>query len=610
MSLSHFKLRKLFFQFWKEKNHQEVPPISLIPKDDPTTLFTGSGMQQLIPYLMGEPHPLGKRLFNIQPCFRSQDIEEIGDNRHTTFFEMIGNWSLGDYFKEDQLKWCFEFFTKVLGFPKEKLFVSVFKGTKEVPFDEQSLMIWKKLGVPEERIFYYGPEKNWWSRAGTPDEMPPGEIGGPDSEVFYDFGEEYQLHEKSPYKNEKCHPNCNCGRFLEIGNSVFIQYKKEENGKLTLLPQKNVDFGGGLERILAALANQPDIFKTELYQPIIQKIEQLTGKSYQEKENQSLFRIVADHLKAASFLIEDGILPGNKEQNYLLRRLLRRAGVKFYKLVGIDGLTLLSEIPLAIGKIYKEIYFHPDSFRNISLVIKEEMDKFKKILKEGIKTIEKKKKDIDGKVLFDLYQSYGLPFEIASELLEERGIKVDRKQFDRELEKHRQLSQKASLGVFKGGLADESQQTIKYHTATHLLHQALRDVFGSEVRQEGSNITKERLRFDFRLSRKPTNEEIKKVEEIVNKKIKEKLAVYFKIMPKSKAEKIGALSFFKEKYGDQVKVYFIGGSPSSYQSAYSKEFCGGPHVKNTAEIGSFKIVKVEKIGMNVVRIYGKTPISK
>lgn len=596
MLANHFKLRELWSNFWQKNHHQEVPPISLVPKDDPTTLFTGSGMQQLIPYLMGEVHPLGKRLFNIQPCFRSQDIEEIGDNRHTTFFEMMGNWSLGDYFKEEQLELCFKFFTKVIGLPKDRLFVSVFEGTKEVPKDEESAGIWKKLGVSEGRIFYYGTDKNWWSRSGPPEMMPAGEIGGPDSEVFYDFGEEWQFHQKSPFKNQKCHPNCNCGRFLEVGNSVFIQYKKEKDGRLSLLAQKNVDFGGGLERILSVLVNQPDVFKTELYFPIIKKIEELTGNFYHRSKNQASFRVIADHLKAAAFIIKDGVLPGNKQQPYILRRLLRRAAVKIYQLIGIEGLDFLAKISLVVVEIYKKIYFNLEDKKIIEKVIEEEMDKFKRVLREGLKLLEKKEK-IDSRLVFDLYQSYGFPFEITSELLLEKGIKIKKEEFEKELEKHKLLSRKASVGLFKGGLADQSQQTIKYHTATHLLHQALRDVFGKEVRQEGSNITAQRLRFDFRLSKKPTEGEIKRLEELVNQKIKEGLPVYFKIMPKNQAEKIGALSFFKEKYPEQVKVYFIGD--------YSKEFCGGPHVKNTKEIGSFKIVKVEKIGANIMRIYAQ-----
>lgn len=595
--LSADKLRDLFSDFWRKKNHKKLPPISLVPKDDPTTLFTGSGMQQLVPYLMGEPHPLGKRLYNVQPCFRGQDIEAVGDNRHTTFFEMMGNWSLGDYFKEEQLEWCWNFFTQVVNLPKEKLFVSVFKGTKEVPRDEQSALIWKKLGVPAERIFYYGPEKNWWSRAGTPEQMPVGEIGGPDSEVFFDFGEELKLHEKSPFKNQRCHPNCDCGRFLEIGNSVFIQYKKNEKGVLEPLPQKNVDFGGGLERIMAAVNNNPDVFGTSLFREIIKKIEEISGKSYRDINYQAEMRVVADHLKAAVFLAAEGIIPSNKQRGYILRRLLRRAAIKINKLCGLEGLDYLPVVSFSVIKTYDRVYLNQAKDKKIiEKIIREEMTRFKQTLKKGLTKIKKIKK-VNGKIAFDLYQSYGFPFEITQELFQERGQVIDKREFEKEFKKHQQLSRTASIGMFKGGLADKNSQTIKYHTATHLLHQALRDVFGKEVRQEGSNITKDRLRFDFYLSRKPKPEEIKRVEAIVNQKIKEKLPVYFKMMAKVEAEKIGALSFFKEKYGDQVKVYFIGN--------YSKEFCGGPHVKNTSEIGSFEIFKVKKIGSNLIRIYAK-----
>jgi alanyl-tRNA synthetase len=596
MSLTHFKLRESFADFWQKKNHKEIPPISLVPKDDPTTLFTGSGMQPLIPYLMGESHPLGRRLYNIQPCFRSQDIEFVGDNRHTTFFEMMGNWSLGDYFKEEQLKWCLDFFTEVFDLPKEKLFITVFEGTKEVPRDEESVAVWKKLSVPEERIFYYGPEKNWWSRSGTPEQMPAGEIGGPDSEIFYDFGENLKLHEKSAFKNQKCHPNCDCGRFLEIGNSVFIQYKKEADRTLKQLPQKNVDFGGGLERILAALNNDPDVFKIDVFSEIIKEIEEQTGKKYYSKENQSPMRVIADHMKGVTFLIVNGVKPSNKEQGYILRRLLRRSAVKMYQLGG--GLTPSFEDIIDRGILYiydgvQGIDRHKQR-ETIFAAVNEEMSRFAESLDKGLKII-KKQDTINGKIAFDLYQSYGFPFEITQELFKEKGQLIEKSEFEKEFKKHQELSRIASVGMFKGGLADQNTQTIKYHTATHLLHQVLRDVFGNEVRQEGSNITSERLRFDFRLAKKPTDEEIKKVEEIVNQRIKEKLPVYFKMMPKNEAEKIGAASFFKEKYGDKVKVYFIGN--------YSKEFCGGPHVKNTSEIDFFKIIKVKKIGANLMRIY-------
>ncbi len=592
--MTYKDLRKQFAQFWKNNQHQEVPPIPLVPQNDPTTLFTGSGMQQLVPYLLGEVHPLGNRLYNIQPCFRSQDIEEVGDNRHTTFFEMMGNWSLGDYFKKEQLTWFWHFLTKVLNFPKEKLYVTIFSGDKKnnLSKDEESYQIWLELGLPKNHIFQYGPEKNWWSRAGIPDNMPEGEPGGPDSEVFFEF-----THISHNYKfGEKCHPNCDCGRFMEIGNSVFMQFKKTNSG-FTELPKKNVDFGGGLERILAALSNNPDVFLTDIYLPIIKILEKITEKSYQDKKNQSKIRVITDHLKAAVFLIKAGVYPSNKERGYFLRRLLRRVAVKMLQLknqtINADDFKPAIE---SILEIYENIYFQNNDLSFIHSIIEEEINRFNKTLDKGIKILEKIEKPT-GKQVFDLYQSYGFPKELTEELLKEKGLSFDKKQFDEEFEKHRQLSRTASAGMFKGGLADHSEQTIKYHTATHLLHQALYDVLGEGIRQEGSHITGERLRFDFFSPVKPTQEIIQQVENIINEKIKQSLPVEFKILPKEEAYKIGAKSFFREKYPDKVKVYFIGN--------YSKEFCGGPHVKNTSEIGQIKIFKFEKIGSNLYRIYAK-----
>lgn len=594
MSMTHVKLRKLFSIFWKQQNHKEVPPIPLVPQNDPTTLFTGSGMQQLVPFLLGETHPLGNRIFNIQPCFRSQDIEEVGDNRHTTFFEMMGNWSLGDYFKKEQLAWFWQFLTKELGFQKEKLYVTVFEGDKKnnLPADEESIEIWKSLEVPEDHIFKYGPEKNWWSRAGVPDKMPPGEPGGPDSEVFYEFTN----IEHNPKFGKECHPNCDCGRFMEIGNSVFMQYKKTEKG-FEELPKKNVDFGGGLERILAALNNNPDVFTTDIYTPIIESVSSVSQKKYLDDADKQKMRIIADHLKAATLLIKTGVFPTNKERGYFLRRLLRRISVKMLKLKGntVNASDLAPALE-SITEIYKDVYFEKGDFEKIQPVIEEEINRFNKTLNNGLKILEKIDKP-SGKQIFDLYQSYGFPKELSEELLRERGLKFDKKQFDEEFEKHRNLSRTSSAGMFKGGLADHSNQTIKYHTATHLLHQALFDVLGDSIRQEGSHITGERLRFDFYSPVKPTYEKIKQAELIIDKKIKEALSVDFKIIPREEAYKIGARSFFREKYPDMVKVYFVGD--------YSKEFCGGPHVKNTSEIGQIKIFKFEKIGSNLYRVYAK-----
>jgi len=588
--MTHVQLRNLFIEFWEKRDHKEFPPISLVPQNDPTTLFTGSGMQPLVPYLLGEPHPQGSKLYNIQPCFRSQDIEEVGDNRHTTFFEMMGNWSLGDYFKKEQLSWFWEFLTEEIKLPKEKLYVTVFAGDKKnnLPPDIESIKIYKKLGILENKIFKYGPEKNWWSRAGAPDNMPAGEPGGPDSEVFYEFS---QIKHDSKF-GEKCHPNCECGRFMEIGNSVFMQYKKESDGTFLELPKKNVDFGGGLERILAALNDDPDMFKIDVFLPIISTIEKESGIKY--SDNKKAMQIIADHLKASVFMALENIEPNNKDREYVLRRLIRRSVVKMLE-IKINSTKSWPKIYQSIINIYQ--------LKNdikIETIIGKEIDSFIKTVDKGTKMLQTAQ-EINGELLFNLKQSYGFPIEIAIELLDKWKIPFKKdvvlKEYKEKLTNHINLSKKSSTGMFKGGLADQSEQTIRYHTATHLLHQALFDTLGDSVRQEGSNITGERLRFDFYSITKPTEEQIKQVEEIINKKIQEKLPVQSKIVPKEEAIKLKAKSFFREKYPEMVKIYSIGN--------YSKEFCGGPHVKNTSEIGEIEIFKHEKIGSNLYRIYAR-----
>ncbi len=591
MSLTHVKLRELFSNFWKQRDHKESPPISLVPQNDPTTLFTGSGMQPLVPYLLGEPHPQGSKLYNIQPCFRSQDIEEVGDNRHTTFFEMMGNWSLGEYFKKEQLTWFWEFLTEVIKLPKDKLYVTVFSGHKNLPEDKESFEIWKNLGVPENHIYKYGPEINWWSRAGAPDNMPAGEPGGPDSEVFYEFT---QIKHDLKF-GEKCHPNCDCGRFMEIGNSVFMQYKKESDGTFSELPKKSVDFGGGLERILAALNNNPDIFQIDVLWPIIKKIEEISGIKY-SLINKPM-RIMADHIRAAFFIINAGVKPSNVEQGYVLRRLIRRSVDQAVKLKYTNYLRPLLETVLNIySESHTEIVNNQDLIYSI---FEDEESKYSQTIKRARKILIKISakafivNKISGEEAFELYTSHGL----SPQQLREQGYDFNQKEFNIAFERHKELSRSASAGKFKGGLADQSEQTIKYHTATHLLHQALFDVLGHSVRQEGSNITGVRLRFDFYSITKPTEGQIKQVEKIINEKIQEKLPVEFKIVPKKEAVKSGAKSFFREKYPEMVKVYFVGN--------YSKEFCGGPHVKNTSEIGKIEIFKHEKIGSNLYRIYAR-----
>jgi len=555
-------VRRKYIEFFKSRGHAEIPSAPLVPENDPTTLFTSSGMQPLIPYLLGQKHPLGKRLVDSQKSFRAQDIDEVGDNRHTTFFEMLGNWSLGGYFKKEQLPWIWEFLTKELQLDPKKLYVSVFAGNESVPKDTESFEIWKKLGVPEDHIYFYGVNKNWWSRSGEPDKMPPGEPGGPDSEVFYDFN--------TPV-HEGCHPNCDCGRFMEIANSVFMQYQKMVDGSLKELAQKNVDFGGGLERMVAASNNEPDIFKTDLLWPIIEQIMTLSKKEYEGNERS--MRIIADHVRGATMMMEAGVVPSNKAQGYILRRLLRRSMMYAKRLdFSLSALDLQKEV--------KEL-------------LQEEDVRFGKTLERGMEMIGKTS-------AFDLFQTYGFPVEIIEELYQQKGISFDKKEFDENFKKHQELSRTAAAGMFKGGLADQSEQTTRLHTAHHLLLAALQKIVDPNIKQRGSNITAERLRMDFNFSRKLTPEELKKVEELVNKTIKEDLKVERVEMDLEEAEKVGAQMEFGHKYPDRVSVYFVG----DRKNYFSAEFCGGPHVTRTGEIGNFKILKEESAGSGLRRIYG------
>ena len=535
---------------------------------------------------------MGKRIADSQPSFRAGDIEEVGDNRHTTMFEMLGNWSLGDYFKKEQLAWVWEFLTKALELPKEKLHVTIFAGDQGVPKDEEARSIWQSIGVAESHIHEY--RDNWWSRAGGPEEMPEGEIGGPDSEVFYDFGTERQIHENSPWAQEKCHVNCDCGRYLEIGNSVFMQFVKQGD-KLVPLPSQNVDFGGGFERIVAATQDKPDVFATDIYTSIIRIIEVTTGKKY-EKEYQAPMRVVADHLRAASFMIAQGIEPSNKLQGYILRRLLRRAAVRT-RALGTSAQTIFAQSVPSVVQFYADAGFiEASQVAHVLQVIAGELIKFEKALEKGIREIEKTD-HVDEQKAFDLYQSLGFPWEITNELCREKGIILDQDQFEAIFAKHKEGSKTASAGMFRGGLADQSEITTKYHTATHLLHQALHDVLGEGIAQAGSNITSERLRFDYTYGGKPNPEQLKKIEEIVNQKIAENLPVVKTIEDKAIAVKSGARANFTEKYPDKVSVYSIG--------IYSKELCGGPHVEHTGLIGKMKIMKDEALGSGKRRIYGK-----
>ncbi len=621
------EVRATYLEFFKSKGHAIVPSAPLVPENDPTTLFTGSGMQPMLPYLLGEKHPSGKRIVDSQKCFRSQDIEEVGDNRHTTFFEMLGNWSLGDYWKEEQLSWIYEFLTKELGIQKERLWVTCFEGDANLglPKDDESAEIWEKLGIPKERIRFYGVEKNWWSRSGTPEKMPIGEPGGPDSEVFYEFTQ--IPHDKK--FGEECHPNCDCGRFMEIGNSVFMEYRKVAPrtnlspdprlrrsfggqarlvlGAFEKLQQRNVDFGGGLERITAAVNNEPDVFRLDVFDSVVNQLERLSGKSYTDKALQKSFRIIADHVRVAVFFIGDGVIPSNVERGYFCRRLVRRA-VRHWDLLGIQqcGVWMLAD---TILEYYKRSY--PNTYMagiKINEELKNEEEGFREAYKQAMKIFERYIKIPEGSLgstipsadmIFELITSHGLSKEIIDQEVQKRGIEINWEKVEQELKKHRELSRAGADKKFKGGLADTSEMSVKYHTATHLLHQALRDVLGTEVQQKGSNITPERLRFDFSFGRKMTDEEKKKVEDIVNAKITASLPVQKTVLPLAEAEKTEALHFFGEKYGDMVNVYYIG---DSLETAYSKEFCGGPHVENTGTLGTFTMQKEEAVSAGVRRI--------
>lgn len=614
------QLRTKYLEYFKSRGHAQIPPSPLIPENDPTTLFTSSGMQPLVPYLLGQEHPSGTRLVDSQPSIRAQDIEEVGDNRHTTFFEMLGNWSLGDYFKKEQLRWVWEFLIGELQLDPQRIYVSVFSGDSDnqLPKDEESVGIWQELfneqgiqakyieliteeqgaqqGMQGGRIFAYNAKKNWWSRSGVPSNMPSGEPGGPDSEAFYEFTDvehdaKYGLH---------CHPNCDCGRFIELGNSVFMQYVKQPDNTFKLLPKQNVDFGGGLERILAATYNSPDVFVTDLFTPIINELEQATGKPYQG-QHQIAMRVIADHFRAAVFLASQGVQPSNKQQGYILRRLIRRAVVKMRQLDMANVLELSNKVTIAAFSIYRNSFLTDASLLpKISETITTEVSKFIKTLDRGM-AILKNQTSINEIVAFDLFQSYGFPFEITQELAAQKGIQLNKAKYDQEFAKHQQQSRTSSVGMFKGGLADQSENVVKYHTATHLLHASLRQILGTHVQQKGSNITGERLRFDFTHPTKVTDQEISQIETLINQKITADLPVTRTTQSYQEAIDQGALAFFGEKYPDQVSVYTIG-DPTNF---FSKELCGGPHVEHTSVIGPIKLTKETSASAGVRRIYAE-----
>lgn len=630
------KIRQKFLAYYERQGHTVIPSASLVPENDPTTLFTGSGMQPLIPYLLGAKHPQGIRLVNFQKSFRSGDIDDIGDNRHLTFFEMLGNWSLGDYFKKEQLPWVFSFLTDEIGLDPKRIYVTVFIGDEQnkIPKDTEAVELWKKLfkekgidardvemgsearaaeigmsgGSGENgRIFYYDVKKNWWSRSGTPNNMPAGEPGGPDSEMFYEF--EHVKHD--PKYGAHCHPNCDCGRYLEIGNSVFMEYKKNDDGTFSKLPQRNVDFGGGLERIAMASINTADVFAIDVFGDLIKTLEIKSGKAYKDSSGNDTpetpaFRVVADHIRSSIFLIGDGVLPSNTERGYFVRRLLRRA-VRYWDKLGIahtgEQAMSIADTVAPLLESYKTAY--PETYAKrveIAAEIKAEEDKFRSTLHHGLKEFEK------GVDPFILFSSYGFPIELTLELAKERGMTIDLADFQEKMKKHQDLSRAGSEKKFKGGLADTSDMSVRYHTATHLLNAALRQVLGTHVGQKGSNITPERLRFDFNHPMKMTDEEKKRVEDIVNNAITRKLPVTSREMPKEEAEKLGAIHAFGEKYGDVVKVYTVGDEQAGATDVFSREFCGGPHVTNTSELAGqegklhFKIAKEEAVSSGVRRI--------
>lgn len=620
------QIRQAYLDFCKKNGHVIIPRALLVPQNDPTTLFTGSGMQPLIPYLLGEEHPDGTRLVDSQTCLRAQDIAEVGDNRHTTFFEMLGNWSLGDYFKAEQLAWFFEFLTSTVGLDPKKMYVTCFIGddANGIPKDTESAAIWKKIfddkkveaqqadigseadgytrGIkPGERIFFYDAAKNWWCRSGKIDDMPAGEPGGPDSEVFYEFDFVPHNTEYGP----QCHPNCDCGRFVEIGNSVFMEYVKHEQG-FERLPKQNVDFGGGLERIAMAVINSPDVFKISLLWPIVEKLEVLSEKKYDSATNS--MRVIADHLRGATFLAVDGIVPSNKEQGYVMRRLVRRA-IRFAFDLGIEQ-GLCEHIVPIVTELYKDDL--PEVLEReqqvIDVLIKEEKI-FRQTLRKGLHEFQKlTKAGLNGAAIFKLYDTYGFPLELTHEEAYKQGIKVAdtaQAEFDRLMAEQRERSHTASKGVFKGGLGGHTLQHKKYHTATHLMYQALREVLGDHVIQRGSNITEERLRFDFSHPEKVTPEQLKRVEEIVNEQIVKDLKVSWAEYPTTEARgPLGALGQFGDRYGGTVKVYKM--IADGADKPFSFEICGGPHVEHTNQLAEdgkrFKILKEEASSAGVRRI--------
>jgi alanyl-tRNA synthetase len=579
--MTHQELREKYLSFFESKGHKRIPSASLIPENDATVLFTTAGMHPLVPFLLGEKHPAGDKLTSCQKCVRTGDIEEVGDDVHLTFFEMLGNWGLGSYWKKEAIEWSWEFLTKELNLPIEKLAVSVFAGDSDAPFDEESYNIWKNLGISEKRIVKLPKSNNWWG--------PAGQTGpcGPDTEMFYWTGTE-----KAPEVFDS-----NDIRWVEIWNDVFMQYNKTTQGTYEPLKQKNVDTGMGLERVLAILNGKKDVYETELFLPIIEKIEELSGKKYQDYQKE--FRIIADHIKTATFMLAEKLEPSNVGRGYVLRRLIRRV-VRYGKLLEIKE-SFTHKLVESVLSIYKDTYSELKENKDfIEEQLVREEERFEKTLKSGLLEVEKIKKQNQGSGLdigfvsgvqaSTLYQSFGFP----REMIKEEFPLLNEEEFEKENQKHQELSRTASAGMFKGGMADNSEMVVKYHTTTHLLHAALRKVLGQEVEQKGSNLNAERLRFDFSYAQKMTSEQIKQVEDIINEKIQEKLDVKMEEMSLEDAKKSDAIGLFAEKYGDKVKVYTIGD--------FSKEICGGPHVENIGILGHFKIIKEEAVSAGIRRI--------
>jgi alanyl-tRNA synthetase len=592
--MNHEEIRKRFLGFFEKRGHSVIPSASLVPENDPSVLFTTAGMQPLVPYLLGQTHPAGKRLVNIQKCLRTGDIDEVGDSTHLTFFEMMGNWSLGDYFKEDAIKWSYELLTNKeegFGLDPQRLYVTCFEGNENAPKDEESYKVWSEIfkanGVTGERIYFRPAEKNWWSA---------GENGpcGPDTEMFYDLtgtlNKGMTLEEYLKADDEQ--------KIVEIWNDVFMEYLSKDGKVVGKLDNKNVDTGSGLERVSAVLQGKTNVFETDLFSGIIDRIKSLSPGEDSDKNLKSR-RIIADHIRSSVFLISDGVIPSNTEQGYILRRLIRRA-VRNADLIGMTEGALGEVAEMVVneyGGIYKNIF---DLREKIREEIEKEEDKFRQTLVKGLKQLEKLGSNINGKDAFDLYQTYGFPVEMTKEILKEKGITFNQNDFDEELKKHSELSATSSAGKFKGGLAGTGEMEIKYHTATHLLNASLRKILGTTVEQKGSNITAERLRYDFSHPQKMTDEEIKKVEDLVNEKIKEELPVSFVEVSLEEARNMGALGVFGDKYGEKVKVYKIG--PDKNGEFFSMEICGGPHVENTKGMGNFKITKEEASSAGIRRI--------